>query len=290
MSSTNISNEKSAVSNVIADMFAAKLEGKKVIENNPKPPHSGPITYVITELASNTKKLSSKYGGQKANYVIAKLEGDETSVIKLDPNQVMELVEEGKVGTMVLEREHDSPFKTSATDGQVTTAGGDEAGDQEALKQELTDEQNGATESETKTEAAPEAKKGRQPNPEAEKKKAEKLAAKQKREAEAKAREDAKEAEKKARADKKEAKAASSGKVKALTIFRSEPMEGETTHRSRVMAKFRAPESEGGMGWSKEHANTYYQNCKGLWAEYKLPTAEQNEVAAANPGEQQPAE
>lgn len=258
------------VNQALVEKFIKEHQGKLLIEQNPPPPASGPVTYVIAGVhESKTMGLRADNGGGKFGMILIKQQGDEASEPKtLNPNLVMDLLagREAKgfelgTGTAAV---------TTTTEGGEVKAGA-EAGD---AKKDTT------AEDAAKAQAAADKKEA------ADKKKAEKEA-KAKARADEKAAKDARElAEKNARESKKAEKAKNSGKFKALRIYRGEPLTiaAGTTHRSRVMAKFRAPESEGGLGMSSQHANTYYQNCKGQWAKDALPEDQQataGETAAA---------
>lgn len=259
-------NKPTAAASAVAQFVAANM-GKTVVAVNPPPPASGPITYMIHGVAEGkTTNLSKDNGGGKGEFILLKQQGDETAEpVKLNPNTILDLFRGVESKQYALGT--DVAGKLGVDPATVTTEG--EAG-------KTTTEAGADTATETKTKKV---------NVEAEAKKKAKLEAAEKRKTDKEAKDKKAAAEKAARDLKKAEKAKSSGKVKALRVYRGEPETAAdgSTHRSRVMAKFRAPESEGGLGMSMQHANTYYQNCKGQWANEKLPTeAEQAKQDAAD--------
>lgn len=240
--------------------FLKTYNGQRVIMENPPPPDAGPTEYIIVGVhEKKTVGLSQQNGSGKFNMILVKKPGagDDVEPMTLNPNVVLDLAagREAKGFTLA------SSTPESGTETTTETTAAPIEGDKGAEVAAKTEPDPAAVQAAAEKKAA------------ADKKKADKEAAAAKRAADKKTKDEREAKEKAEREARKADKALSSGKIKALRIYRGEPAtvpEG-TTHRSRVMAKFRAPISEGGLGMSTQHANTYYQNCKGQWATAVLP-------------------
>lgn len=276
MSTKQAAKSEVKVNQTAVAQFIKEHVGKTIIEQTPKDAE-GPITYVIAGVHDKkTMGLRPDNGGGKFGMVLIRKQGDETSEPKtLNPNVVLDLLAGREatgfvMGETTVIKTDEAP--TGEATSETTAAGATEGGAE------------GGTTTETK-DAAPtkDTKVADEKKAAAEQKRKDKQLAADKREADRKAKATREEEERKEREARKAKKQMSSGKIKALRVFRGEPetvTEG-TTHRSRVMAKFRAPEKDGGLGMSMQHANTYYQNCKGIWAKDVLPTVAEQQAQEA---------